>query len=70
MSLWNDYEADAAFEHDYPFGVLGEYWHGRDGEYRVSEMTEQHIRNCMRIVGEDDPWFSCFQEELERRKGR
>lgn len=68
MSLWDDYKADAQFAHDFPFGVPNEYWNGKDGEILVTDMTDQHIRNCMRMVGEDDDWYSYFQKELDRRK--
>lgn len=68
MSLWDDYEADAAFEHDFPFGVPCKYWMTKDGtRILVTEMTETHIRNCMQLVGEDDEWYWYFQRELERR---
>lgn len=67
MSLWEDYEADAAFEKDYPFGIPNEYWHSKGGDILASEMTEQHIRNCMKMVGEDNEWYLYFQRELERR---
>nr|DAJ85311.1 MAG TPA: hypothetical protein [Caudoviricetes sp.]DAU56535.1 MAG TPA: hypothetical protein [Caudoviricetes sp.] len=30
-------------------------------------MTEQHIKNCMRLVGEDDGWYGVFCKELKRR---
>jgi len=30
-------------------------------------MTEQHIKNCMRLVGEDDGWYGVFYKELKRR---
>jgi hypothetical protein len=67
MSLWADYEAEAQFARDYPFGLLNKYWHSKDGDILVSEMSEKHIRNCMKIVGKDDAWYSYFQQELERR---
>ena len=68
MSLWDDYKVDAQFAHDFPFGVPNEYWNGKDGEILVTDMTDQHIRNCMRMVGENDDWYSYFQKELDRRK--
>lgn len=67
MSLWNDYEADAAFENDFPFGLPNKHWHSKDGDILVTDMTDSHIRNCMKMVGEDDEWYSYFQQELERR---
>jgi hypothetical protein len=68
MSLWDDYEADAAFERDFPFGIPNKYWHSKDGDILVTDMTDSHIRNCMKMVGEDDEWYSCFQQELKRRE--
>ena len=71
ISLYDEFMADCQFEHDYPFGIPDErdpIWTTREGEeIRVADMTEAHIRNCMRIVGEDDVWYGCFKAELERR---
>lgn len=68
MSMWSDYEADAAFERDFPFGVPYDEWTTKDGrKIRLADMTESHIRNCMRIVGEDDAWYGRFKKELARR---
>lgn len=69
MSLYSDYEAETCFERDYPFGVPGETWRTKGGaKIKVSEMTTHHIKNCMKIVGEDDAWYSVFQNELNRRE--
>ena len=67
MSLWDDYEADAAFARDFPFGVPCDTWESKSGNIAVKDMSVAHIQNCMKIVGEDDPWFSYFQKELKRR---
>lgn len=67
MGLFADFEAEAQFAHDFPFGVPNEYWHSKEGDVLVTNMTEQHIRNCMKLVGEDDDWYPYFQRELERR---
>lgn len=65
MSLFEDY--DGHFEADYPFGVPNETWKTKSGAIKVKDMTESHIRNCMRIVGEDDAWYGYFAKELKRR---
>lgn len=68
MSLFSDYEAEYEFEKDFPFGVPSDTWKTKDGrKIKVSEMTEQHIKNCMRLVGEDDGWYGVFCKELKRR---
>lgn len=68
MSLFDDYMIDCQFAADFPHGVPGKYWTTRDGtEIAVTEMTETHIRNCMRKIGEDDPWYAEFCKELKRR---
>lgn len=68
MSLYSDLSADYQFERDYPFGLPNKYWLTRNGEkILVSEMSSVHISNCMRLVGEDDPWYAYFQEELNKR---
>lgn len=69
MSLWDDYKADMQFEHDFPFGVPTDTWITKDGtKIKLTDMTEQHIKNCMNIVGEDDAWYDHFQKELDRRQ--
>ena len=72
ISLWDEFKADCQFEMDFPFGIPSSrdpVWTTREGEeIKVSDMTEAHIRNCMRIVGEDDEWYRVFESELERRK--
>lgn len=68
MSLYSDFSADYQFERDFPFGVPCKTWVTRDGRVlNIEEMSEQHIRNCMRMVGEDDPWYAHFKKELDRR---
>ena len=69
MPLFDDYEADAAFERDYPFGVPCDVWRSARRDIRVKDMTTEHILNCMRLVGEDDAWYGYFAKELSRRKG-
>ena len=67
MGLFDDYKAEAQFASDYPFGVPNKHWHSKSGDILVSEMTEQHILNCMKMVGEDDAWYPYFLKELKRR---
>lgn len=68
MSLFSDYEAEMKFNKDYPFGIPTDTWTTKDGrKIKLSEMTIQHIKNCMRVVGEDDLWYERFHKELEKR---
>lgn len=67
MSMGEELLADSAFERDFPYGVHGDVWNSKDGPVKLSDMSEQHIRSCMRIVGEDDGWYGRFEKELERR---
>lgn len=74
MSLGSEYLSYYAFKIDHPFGlpdfVLAQNntWTTRDGrKIKVRDMTDKHILNCMKIVGEDDPWFTVFKTELNRR---
>ena len=66
MSLYSDY--DGYFEDQYPFGMAGDVWRSRSGDIKVSDMTDFHIRACMRVVGEDDVWYGRFLNELKRRE--
>ena len=68
MSLGEEWISDHLFEIDFPFGLPGDTWETKDGRVlRLTEMTEQHIRNCMRMVGNHDPWYERFSMELKRR---
>ena len=69
MGMGSEFLADHAFELQYPFGVASDVWTTKDGrQIAVKDMTTQHILNCMRIVGEDDGWYSVFESELEKRQ--
>ena len=65
--MGREYLEDHAFESDYPFGLPADYWPAKRGKIALKDMTESHIRNCMRLVGEDDMWYARFQQELNRR---
>lgn len=53
MSYGNELLEDYAFERDYPFGLPGKVWRSSHGDVALKDMTDSHIRNCMRIVGEE-----------------
>lgn len=66
MSMWEDISNDYAYEMycNKKYGI----WTMRDGtEIAVSDMTTNHIKNCMRLVGEKNEWFKIFSDELNRR---
>lgn len=68
ISMYDEFIADCLFERDFPFGLPEKYWTTAQGErIQVTDMTSQHILNCMRVVGEDDPWYAYFRKELDRR---
>lgn len=70
MSMGSELLDDYAYERMYPFGRpsgVDPLWPARNGAIHVSQMSNLHIFNCMRIVGEDDEWYSVFQKELDRR---
>lgn len=68
MSLWSDYEADYVFERNFPHGVNNDEWRTRDGKVlKVKDMTSEHIRNCMRMIGKSDDFYYVFEAELEKR---
>ena len=67
MSLFEDYKYDLQFAADFPFGVPCEFWKSKEGKIAVKDMTDQHIKNCMKLVGVDNPWYSYFEKELEKR---
>jgi len=74
MSLWDDFENDYAYEFDYPFGIPDTtrkdvIWTTKKGcKIPLSQMSDSHITNCMKLVGEDDAWYAVFAKELKRRE--
>lgn len=69
MGYGSELLADYEFERDYPFGIPGEYWKTGDGRrLQITEMTNGHIRNCMKIVDKNSEWHCVFEKELQRRK--
>ena len=69
MGMFEDWYADDLFEEDYPYGLPSDTWTTIDGkEIKLTDMTVKHIKNCMKLVGEDDDWYDAFNKELERRK--
>ena len=74
MSLWDDFEAEFAFERDFPHGVNNDEWTTKDGQVmKVKDMTTGHIMNCMRMLRSGDriidDFYYVFENEL-RRRGR
>lgn len=68
MSLWDDYKYDYLFEEHFPHGVHNDEWRTRDGRIlKVKDMTTQHIKNCMRLIGTDDDFYYVFEYELRKR---
>lgn len=68
MSLWDDYKTEYLLARDYPHGVPCNTWVSKNGPIAVKDMSDSHIQNCMRLVGEDDPWYGRFAKELDRRR--
>ena len=66
MSLYDGF--DGYFERDYPFGIPGDVWKSKNGPIKVSDMSEHHIRSCMKIVGEDGA--DLVAAVLDREAGR
>lgn len=68
---WGDseYYAEMAFREQYPHGVNNDEWRTREGKVlKVKDMTTQHIKNCMRMLGGPvDDFYYVFEAELARR---
>ena len=68
-SLYSDYLADLQFEIDFPHGVNNDEWTTQDGRtLTITEMTTQHIRNCMKMIGTNDDFYYVLEVELNRRR--
>lgn len=66
-SQWADAMGDWLFAMEYPHGVPCKIWTTTHGDIEVSKMSSQYIKNCMNLVGEDDPWYEYFEAELDSR---
>ena len=68
MSLWSDCAVDYLFAENFPHGVNNDEWRTKDGTVlRIQDMTSRHIRNCMRLIGQEDDFWYAFEAELKRR---
>ena len=68
MGMFSDWFADYAFENDYPHGLPTDEWITKSGApIKLTDMTDSHLKNCMKMVGEDDKWYYAFEKELESR---
>lgn len=69
MDLLDEFDAVCILAKDFPFDISSEEWKTKDGTIiKLTDMTESHILNCMRIVGRKDPWHDRFERELRRRE--
>lgn len=74
-SMYADYLADRQFEIDFPHGVNNDEWITQDGRrLKVTEMTTQHIQNCMKMLEREateddfDDFYYVLEAELNRRR--
>ena len=68
MGLGSEWLYDTQFERDFPYGIPCDTWTTKDGRrIPISEMTTNHIRNCMKIVEGCGGWYYKFKDELEKR---
>jgi hypothetical protein len=66
MGYGRELMEDSAYER-YAEAKAG-IWTMKNGdEIEIKDMTDSHIKNCMRMVGKDTEWYEIFQRELDRR---
>lgn len=72
MSLYDDdSKVELYFSQQYPHGVNNDEWRTRDGKVlKVKDMSTEHIRNCMRMIGTQDDFYYVFEQELKNRRLR
>lgn len=69
MSLGAEWLTDHEYELNWP-RINTSVWRTRDGQVlKIAEMTSEHIKNCMNMIGEDNPYWWPFAKELLRRVG-
>ena len=71
MSMYSDWIADYEYEMDHPHGNPDTTkWKTKDGRVlNVCDMTTEHIKNCMNMIGEENPYWWPFAKELLKRVG-
>lgn len=68
MGMYDDYKVDEIFRSQYPHGVNNDEWTTKEGKIlKIKDMTNAHIRNCMRMIGQNDDFWYAFEAELKRR---
>lgn len=53
----------------YNKSFMAPMWRTQKGYYiKVGNMTDEHIKNAMKYVTHNSPWYDIFQDELNRRE--
>lgn len=70
MSMGQEWLDDHAYELHHHRRADTTKWRTKDGrELNICDMTNEHIKNCMNMVGEENPYWWPFAKELLRRMG-
>lgn len=70
MSMGREWLDDHAYELHYPHQTDFSVWHTKNGRVlKITEMTTEHIKNCMNMIGEENPYWQYFAREILRRNG-
>lgn len=70
MSMGKEWLDDHAYELYHPHQTDFSVWHTKDGRtLKITEMTTEHIKNCMNMLGEENPYWQHFAKEILRRNG-
>ena len=70
MSMGSEWLADHAYELYHKPPIDTSKWKTKDGRVlNICDMTNEHIKNCMNMVGEENPYWWPFAKELLKRVG-
>ena len=70
MSMGSEWLDDHAYELHHPCQFDFSIWYTKNGRaLKVTEMTTEHIKNCMNMIGEENPRWWHFAKEILRRNG-
>lgn len=71
MSMGQEWLDDYAYELNHGQTVTNtSQWRTKDGRVlNICDMTTEHIKNCMNMIGEDNVYWWSFAKELLRRVG-
>ena len=68
INRWSDYTASPENNPIHIEKLIDKVWTTRDGKkLLISEMSDEHVKNCYHMVRDSDYWKTIFKLEIENR---